>query len=121
MSQNQQPTISYITPDEVKDIGGSVEFLCSAQYASDYSILWIKLDKEVPSQSTTIAVAGQLLIKDSRFAIRHDRASTTYTLQVRMGRPARLNFSCTEMSRSLFMKLRISPLLMKSFCISLKF
>ena len=44
-SQNRRPTISFITqPEIVTDIGGDVEMKCTIQYASDYPVIWMKLD-----------------------------------------------------------------------------
>lgn len=42
---DRRPTISFITqPEIVADIGGTVEMLCSVQYAQDYPVIWMKLD-----------------------------------------------------------------------------
>ena len=43
--QNRRPTISFITqPEIVTDIGGDIEMKCTIQYASDYPVIWMKLD-----------------------------------------------------------------------------
>lgn len=73
------PTISYITQEQIKDIGGTVEFDCSVQYAKEYSILWIKTDVDPVFLST----GSTLVIKDSRFALRYDPNSSTYKLQIK--------------------------------------
>lgn len=73
------PTISYITQEQIKDIGGTVEFDCSVQYAKEYSVVWIKMDSEPVFLST----GSTLVIKDSRFALRYDPNSSTYKLQVK--------------------------------------
>ena len=45
MALDRRPTISFITqPETVTDIGGTVEMLCSVQYAQDYPVIWMKLD-----------------------------------------------------------------------------
>ena len=45
-SQNRRPTISFITqPEIVTDIGGDVEMKCTIQYASDFPVIWMKLDE----------------------------------------------------------------------------
>lgn len=36
------PTISYISQEQIKDIGGTVELQCSVQYAKEYPVLWVK-------------------------------------------------------------------------------
>lgn len=37
------PSISYISQEQIKDIGGTVELECSVQYAQDYSVIWMKV------------------------------------------------------------------------------
>ena len=45
-SLDRRPTISFITqPEIVTDIGGTIEMLCSVQYAQDYPVIWMKLDQ----------------------------------------------------------------------------
>ncbi|XP_037948758.1 lachesin-like [Teleopsis dalmanni] len=73
------PTISYITQEQIKDIGGTVEFDCSVQYAKEYTVLWIKTDTDPVFLST----GSTLVIKDSRFAMRYDPNSSTYKLQIK--------------------------------------
>lgn len=73
------PTISYITQEQIKDIGGTVEFDCSVQYAKEYSVLWSKTDGEPVFLST----GSTLVIKDSRFSLRYDPNSSTYKLQIK--------------------------------------
>lgn len=73
------PTISYITQEQIKDIGGTVEFDCSVQYASEYSVIWTKNSVDTVFLST----GSTLVIKDSRFALRYDPNSSTYKLQIK--------------------------------------
>jgi neuronal growth regulator 1 len=56
---------------------------CSVQYARDYPVLWIKLDKDTGSNHLTISSASTLIIRDSRFSLRYDPSSSLYTLQVK--------------------------------------
>lgn len=76
------PSISYITQEQIKDIGGTVELDCSVQYAREYSVVWIKTGKD-RSDYVFLSTGSSLVIKDSRFALRYDGASSTYTLQVK--------------------------------------
>ncbi|KAJ6641310.1 Lachesin [Pseudolycoriella hygida] len=76
------PSISYITQEQIKDIGGTVELDCSVQYAKDYTVLWTKTLNE-RSDSVFLSTGSSLVIKDSRFALRHDPSSSTYTLQIK--------------------------------------
>ncbi|KAJ1520905.1 hypothetical protein ONE63_003985 [Megalurothrips usitatus] len=77
------PTISYISQEQIKDIGGTVELHCSVQYASDYPVLWVKVDRNRQMDPLTIASGSTLIIRDSRFALRYDTASSSYTLQIK--------------------------------------
>ncbi|GAB0096215.1 Lachesin [Sergentomyia squamirostris] len=76
------PSISYITQEQIKDIGGTVELQCSVQYAKEYAVVWTKTGRD-RSDSVFLSTGSSLVIKDSRFSIRHDIASSTYTLQVK--------------------------------------
>ena len=35
------PTISHITQQQIRDIGGQVDLDCSVHYANDYPVLWV--------------------------------------------------------------------------------
>lgn len=76
------PTISYISQEKVIDIGGSIELECSVQYVRDYPVLWIKVDSVDASRTIPLSTGSNLIVKDSRFSLRYDQASSTYTLQV---------------------------------------
>lgn len=76
------PSISYITQEQIKDIGGTVELECSVQYAQDYTVLWLRNDPDKASQSF-LSTGSSLVIRDSRFALRYDPSSSTYTLQIK--------------------------------------
>jgi hypothetical protein len=60
-----------------------VELECSVQYAQDYPVLWMRIDRSRQSDGLPISTGSTLIIRDSRFALRYDTASSTYTLQVR--------------------------------------
>ena len=64
------------------DIGGSIELECSVQYVRDFPVLWIKIDNVDPSRTIPLSTGSNLIVKDSRFSLRYDQASSTYTLQV---------------------------------------
>ncbi|KAJ8668175.1 hypothetical protein QAD02_009838 [Eretmocerus hayati] len=76
------PTISYITQEQIKDIGGTVEFACSVQYSQDYPVLWIKVSGNREDQ-LPISTNTALIIRDSRFSLRSDPSGNTYTLQIK--------------------------------------
>uniref|UniRef100_U5EKE0 Putative amalgam n=1 Tax=Corethrella appendiculata TaxID=1370023 RepID=U5EKE0_9DIPT len=76
------PTISYITQEQIKDIGGTVELQCSVQYAKEYSVIWIKTGRTT-TDSVFLSTGSSLVLKDSRFSLRYDPSSSTYTLQIK--------------------------------------
>lgn len=76
------PSISHITQEQIKDIGGTVELECSVQYAKEYSVLWIKT-MTGRGDPVFLSTGSSLVIKDSRFALRYDPSSSTYTLQIK--------------------------------------
>lgn len=55
---------------------------CSVQYVRDFPVLWIKIDNVDPSRTIPLSTGSNLIVKDSRFSLRYDQASSTYTLQV---------------------------------------
>ncbi|XP_071447648.1 lachesin isoform X2 [Hetaerina americana] len=77
------PTISYISQEQIKDIGGTVELECSVQYSTDIPVVWLKTDRSGISQPVPISSGSALIIKDSRLALRYDSHSSTYTLQIK--------------------------------------
>ncbi|XP_066991008.2 lachesin isoform X2 [Anabrus simplex] len=77
------PTISYISQEQIKDIGGTVELDCSVQYGQDYPVLWIKVDRNRQVDPLPISTGSSLIIRDSRFSLRYHPASSTYTLQIK--------------------------------------
>lgn len=79
----RSPTISYISQEQIKDIGGTVELHCSVQYAQEYPVLWMKVDHTSNSYILPISTGSSLILHDSRFALRYDQASSTYTLQIK--------------------------------------
>ena len=81
--QGRRPTISFITqPEIVTDIGGDVEMKCSIQYASDYPVIWMKLDSVDRNNDLTVTVGTTLILKDPRFNVDLDRSTSTYTLRI---------------------------------------
>lgn len=76
------PTISHITQKPIKDIGGTVELTCSVLYAMEFPVLWVKVDVGKITEPVVLSTGSTLIIKDSRFSLRQDIDSTSYTLQV---------------------------------------
>jgi len=77
------PTISHITQKPIKDIGGTAELTCSVLYAMDFPVLWVKIDRAKVTEPVILSTGSTLIIKDSRFSLRQDIDSTSYTLQIK--------------------------------------
>lgn len=76
------PTISYISQEQIKDIGETVEFQCSVQYAQEYPVVWTKINKDIADDQLPLSHGSSLIIRDTRFALRYDEATSTFKLQV---------------------------------------
>ncbi|KYN44018.1 Lachesin [Trachymyrmex septentrionalis] len=83
VAAQRSPTISYTSQEQIKDIGETVELVCSVQYAQDYPVLWIKFNKDSANEQVALSTGTALIIRDSRFALKHDIASSSYTLQIK--------------------------------------
>lgn len=78
----QNPSISSISQEKIVDIGDTTDLSCSVQYARGYPVIWAKIDNENPSNNLFISRGSSLSLPDNRYSIRHDEASSTYTLQL---------------------------------------
>ncbi|XP_059612629.1 lachesin-like [Phlebotomus argentipes] len=74
------PSISSITPHQIKDAKESVDLQCSVLNLSDFPVIWKK-----KSQSGGIILSsGEYLIdRDSRYDILYDKSSSTFTLKIK--------------------------------------
>ena len=77
------PIIARITEDLIKDIGGTAEISCSVLYSQSYTVLWEKLESERSTDPILLSSDTTPHIRDSRFSLRYDTASTTYTIQIK--------------------------------------
>lgn len=59
-----------------------MELECSVQYATEYTVLWVKSTRD-RGDFVFLSTGSSLVIKDSRFALRYDPSSSTYTLQIK--------------------------------------
>ncbi|CAH2101740.1 unnamed protein product [Euphydryas editha] len=80
---DRNPTISHITQQQIKDIGDQVDLDCSVHYAQDYPVVWLKHDRYKSTESLPLSSNSGLIIRDSRFSLRFDDASATYTLSIK--------------------------------------
>ncbi|XP_063973121.1 lachesin [Diachasmimorpha longicaudata] len=75
------PVISYISQQQIKDIGGTVELHCSVQYALDHAVVWVK---NIPNgEPITLSSRTTLIMKETRFSLRYDQSTSTFTLQIK--------------------------------------
>ena len=66
MSEAQRtPTITYISPPIVTRIGGTIEMDCSAIYATEYPILWVKLPSQCKVQRESLADNIRSIVSDN--------------------------------------------------------
>ncbi|XP_031827641.1 septate junction protein lachesin [Nomia melanderi] len=77
------PSISYISQEQIKDIGETVEFRCSVQYAQEFPVIWTKINKDIANEQMPLSHGSSLIIRDTRFALRYDEATSTFVLQVK--------------------------------------
>ncbi|KAJ0182960.1 hypothetical protein K1T71_000936 [Dendrolimus kikuchii] len=82
-SAQRTPTISHITQEQIRDIGGQVDLDCSVHYAQDFPVIWVKYDRYKTIESIPLSSNAGLIIKDSRFSLRFDDATATFTLSIK--------------------------------------
>lgn len=82
VKSQRTPTISYISQEQIKDIGETVEFRCSVLYAPDFPVVWTKINKNVANDQLPLSHGSTLIIRDTRFALKYDDALSTFRLQV---------------------------------------
>ena len=61
-------------------IGRTARFECLVQYGKGYPVQWIKMNGTNP---VWISLGSALVIPDSRFASRYNKAALTYTLLIK--------------------------------------
>lgn len=79
----RSPTISYISQEQIKDIGGSVEFSCNIQYAEDYPVSWTKIDRSRSTEPVPISSGTTAILRDSRFKVTMTSGTSTYVLSIK--------------------------------------
>merc|ERR1719251_287865 len=55
---------------------------CTIQYASDFPVIWMKLDEVDRNNDLTVTVGTTLILKDPRFHVDLDKTTSTYTLRI---------------------------------------
>ena len=59
------PTITYVSPPIVTRIGGTIEMDCSAIYATEYPILWVKLPSGCTIERETLSNNIHSIVSDN--------------------------------------------------------
>ncbi|XP_050588764.1 lachesin-like isoform X2 [Bombus affinis] len=83
VKSQRTPTISYISQEQIKDIGETVEFRCSVLYAPDFPVVWTKINKNVANDQLPLSHGSTLIIRDTRFTLKYDDALSTFRLQIK--------------------------------------
>ncbi|XP_022251810.1 lachesin-like [Limulus polyphemus] len=80
----QNPTISFITKEVVANIGDNVHLECSVEYASQYPVLWAKINYNNPFNNLFISSDSSKILPDPRYSVvqNTDGTTNTYTLQI---------------------------------------
>lgn len=78
----RSPSITFLSEDQVADVGGTVELSCSVQYGTEYSVNWLRTGKS-NKDNIFLSTGTSLVVKESRFALLYDGASATYTVLIK--------------------------------------
>jgi len=78
VTAQQNPSISFISKEQVVEIGDSVELKCTTQYANDYTVTWIKIDPENQNNNLFISRGQTVNIPHSRYSVRVENPSSYY-------------------------------------------
>lgn len=55
------PFIPYISQEQIKEIGETVELECSTQYTQRYSVVWVKTERD-PADLIVLSAGTSLVI-----------------------------------------------------------
>lgn len=79
----ERPTIGFISPDVVADIGGTVELVCTVKNGHEYPILWMRMESIGNKNTLPISTGPNLFVRDARFNLDHDPNAGTYKLTIK--------------------------------------
>lgn len=79
----REPSITDITEDQIADVGGSVELGCSVinNVHENYNVNWLRIGSR--SSSVFLSTGTSLVVKESRFTLLYDGASSTYIVLIK--------------------------------------
>lgn len=58
------------------------EITCTVLYASDFNVLWVKVDKQMLTEPVILSSGSTIVIRDSRLSVKQDKNCSSSTLQV---------------------------------------
>lgn len=77
------PTITFISKDQIVNIGDNLELKCTIADSLGYSFGWTRIDKSTsPSRVTTIARGTSLDVPSNRFQASFDQKQSQYSLRI---------------------------------------
>lgn len=77
------PTITFISKDQIVDIGDDLELRCNLADSAGYSIGWTRIESNsLPNRVTTIARGTSLDVPSDRFHASFDSRQSQYVLQI---------------------------------------
>jgi len=74
------PTIGFISPDIVADIGETVELVCTVKQGKAYPIVWMKLEMGRTKTPVPLSTETKILFQNSRYKLEVDDKAGTYKL-----------------------------------------
>jgi len=78
----QNPTITFISKEKVVNIGDTTELLCTVQYAREYPVVWIRVNRDNPNQYLFISRGTSVLVPESRYSVKYDERKLTNVLTI---------------------------------------
>lgn len=80
-NENTNASIVAISPEQICDIGDSVELNCTVDNPDNNSVIWIKKDRDRPNEIVILSMDTSLSMRNSRFGI-SSNDSKSYLLKV---------------------------------------
>lgn len=79
------PSIVFISPEQIKDIGEQVTLNCSIANVKNYIVGWQKSNRDRTKESNIISLGVQLAVTEDRFRLNFTKENNAanYVLEVR--------------------------------------
>jgi len=68
----RSPSVGFISPDVIAEIGQDVELTCVLRDLGDYSMLWQRLEQD-SGKNFPIANANALFIREERYGVKSEK------------------------------------------------